>query len=66
MAGSKNDNPAKDLEDFWMELAESSNNIIPDMYSYEYDNQNHQLNMKKSSSASLNAAIFGVPKFFVP
>jgi NTE family protein len=26
-AGSKNDNPIKDLEDFWIELAESSHNI---------------------------------------
>ena len=66
MAGSKNDNPAKDLEDFWIELAESSNNIIPDMFSYEYDYKNHQLNLKRSSSASLNAATFGIPKFFVP
>jgi NTE family protein len=66
MAGSKNDNPAKDLEDFWIELAESSHNIIPDLYSYEYNYKKHQLNWKKSSSASLNAALFGVPKFFVP
>jgi NTE family protein len=64
--GNKNDNPSKDLEDFWIELAESSHNIIPDWYSYEYNHKNHQLNIKKSSSASLNAAIFGVPKFFVP
>src|ERR671910_2703211 len=66
MAGSKNDNPAKDLEDFWIEIAESSNNIIPDMFSYEYDYKNLQLNLKRSSSASLNAATFGIPKFFVP
>jgi NTE family protein len=66
MAGSKNDNAAKDLEDFWIEIAESNNIIIPDMLSYEYDNQNYELDLKKSSSASLNAAIFGVPKFFVP
>ena len=65
-AGSKNDNPAKDLEDFWIEIAESSNNVIPDMFSFDYDNQTHQMNFKNSSSASLNAAIFGVPKFFVP
>ena len=64
--GSKNDNPVKDLEDFWIELAESSLNIIPDMFSFDYDNQTHQMNFKRSSSASLNAAIFGVPKFFVP
>ena len=66
MTGSKNDNPAKDLEDFWIEIAESSHNIIPDMFSYEYDNQNYEFESKRSSSASLNAAIFGIPKFFVP
>src|SRR5688500_3514993 len=65
-AGSKNDNPAKDLEDFWIEIAESNHHLIPDMYSYEYDYKNLQLNLKRSSSASLNAAIFGIPKFFVP
>ena len=65
-AGSKNDNPAKDLEDFWIEIAESSVNVIPDMFSFDYVDQTHQLDFKRSSSASLNAAIFGVPKFFVP
>jgi NTE family protein len=65
-AGSKNDNPAKDLEEFWMEIAESSINVIPDMFSFDYFDQTHQQDFKRSSSASLNAAIFGVPKFFVP
>ena len=64
--GSKNDNPEKDLEDFWMELAESSYNIIPDVFSFDYDDENNQFNIKESSAASLNAALFGVPKFFVP
>ena len=58
-AGSKNDNPAKDLEDFWIEIAESSVNVIPDMFSFDYFDQTHQLDFKRSSSASLNAAIFG-------
>ncbi|HJU59278.1 MAG TPA: patatin-like phospholipase family protein [Nitrososphaeraceae archaeon] len=65
-AGSKNDNPVKDLENFWIELAESSYNVIPDMFSLEYDKQTHQMDFKRSSSTSINAAIFGVPKFFVP
>jgi NTE family protein len=65
-AGSKNDNPVRDLEDFWIELAESSHNLIPDMFSFDYDEQTHQMNFKRSSSTSLNAAIFGVPKFFIP
>ncbi|MGZ5551253.1 MAG: patatin-like phospholipase family protein [Nitrososphaeraceae archaeon] len=65
-AGSKNDNPAQDLEDFWIEIAESSYNIIPDTFSFGYDYQNNQITIKRSSSASSNAAFFGVPKFFVP
>ena len=65
-AGSKNNNPAQDLEDFWMEIAESSVNVIPDIFSIDYNSQTLQLNLKNSSSASLNAAIFGIPKFFVP
>ena len=65
-AGSKNENPQKDLEDFWIEIAESSYNIIPDIFSFDYDYQNNQINYKKSPSSSLNAAFFGVPKFFVP
>ena len=65
-AGSKNENPQKDLEDFWIEIAESSYNIIPDILSFDYDYQNNKINYKKSSSASINAAVFGVPKFFVP
>ena len=65
-AGSKNENPAKNLENFWIEIAESSVNVIPDMFSIDYVDQTHQLDFKSSSSASLNAAIFGVPKFFVP
>jgi NTE family protein len=36
------------------------------MFSLEYDEKTHQMNFKRSSSTSLNAAIFGVPKFFVP
>jgi NTE family protein len=64
--GSKSDNPVKDLEDFWIEIAESSINIIPDILSLDYIDETHQLDFKRSSSSSLNAAIFGVPKFFVP
>ena len=66
VVGSKNDNPEKDLQDFWIELAESSINVIPDMYYLDYDEQTYKTNIKRSSSASLNAALFGVPKFFVP
>jgi NTE family protein len=39
MAGSKNDKPEEDLEDFWMELAESNFTFIPDMFTFKYDRQ---------------------------
>jgi NTE family protein len=66
IAGSKNDNPVKDLENFWIELAESSYNIIPDIIAFDYDDKTKQTKSKTIPSASLNAAIFGVPKMFIP
>ena len=66
IAGSKSDNPVQDLEDFWMELAESSYNIIPDIETFDYDDKTKQTKLKTVPSASLNAALFGVPKMFIP
>lgn len=66
IAGSKNDNPVKDLEDFWMELAESSYSVIPDIITLDYDDKSKGIGLKTLPSASLNAAIYGVPKMFVP
>lgn len=66
IAGSKNDNPVKDLEDFWMELAESSYTVIPDIITLDYDDKSKGIGLKTLPSASLNAAIYGVPKMFVP
>ena len=66
IAGSKNDNPVKDLEDFWMELAESSYTVIPDIVTLDYDDKSKGIGLKTLPSASLNAAIYGVPKMFVP
>jgi NTE family protein len=67
IAGSKTDYPVKDLEDFWMELAESSLSIIPDFFTFNYDSSGYSLpHLIRSPSASLNSALFGVPKFFVP
>ena len=66
IAGSKSDKPEKDLEDFWLEVSESNMQIIPDLWTYEWDSYNKEYLVKKISSASLNAAIFGVPKMFVP
>lgn len=66
IAGSKNDHPERDLEDFWLELAESNPSIIPDMFLLGYDRNTKIQTPKKISSASVNAAVFGVPKMFVP
>ncbi|MFL6405728.1 MAG: patatin-like phospholipase family protein [Nitrososphaeraceae archaeon] len=66
IVGSKNDHPEKGLEDFWIELAESNPNIIPDILVSDYDSKAGKYITKKISAASANAAIFGVPKMFVP
>ena len=65
IAGSKNDNPVKDLEDFWLELAESSYTIIPDIITLDYD-ESKGIGLKTIPSASLNATIYGIPKMFIP
>jgi NTE family protein len=66
IVGSKTDHPEKDLEDFWLEIAESNYTIIPDTYLLDYDSISRRYIPKQISSASANAAIFGVPKMFVP
>jgi NTE family protein len=66
IVGSKSDHPEKDLEEFWIEIAESSPMLIPDTFKFEYDTATRRYIAKKISSASANAAIFGVPKMFVP
>jgi len=66
IAGSKSDNPVQDLEDFWIELAESSYTIIPDIVTFDYDDETKQTKLKTVPSASLNTAFFGVPKMFIP
>jgi NTE family protein len=65
-AGSRNDTPEKDLEDFWLELAQGSYNIVPDMFTLDFDYQKYQTKLKRSPAASVNAAFFGVPNFFIP
>ncbi|HEY7227424.1 MAG TPA: patatin-like phospholipase family protein [Nitrososphaeraceae archaeon] len=65
-AGSVNDRPEKDLEHFWLDLARSSYNIIPDIFTFDFDYDNYRAKLKRSPAASLNAAFFGVPSFFVP
>jgi NTE family protein len=66
IVGSKSDHPEKDLEDFWIEIAESNPMHISDTFTFEYDTAARRYITKKISSASTNAAIFGVPKMFVP
>jgi NTE family protein len=65
-AGSNNDRPEVDLENFWLDLAESSYNIIPDIFTFDFDYQKYQTKLKRSPAASLNAAFYGVPNFFIP
>lgn len=66
IAGSKSDHPERDLEDFWTELAESNYHIIPDIYILDYDINTKAYVTRKISSSSANAAVFGVPKMFIP
>src|SRR5919205_4087700 len=66
IAGSKSDRPEKDLEDFWLEVSESSHNILPDIFVFDYDSNAGAYVRKRISAASANSAIFGVPKMFVP
>ena len=54
------------MEDFWIQSAESSYNIIPDIVTFDYDDKTKQTKLKTVPSASLNAALFGVPKMFIP
>lgn len=68
ITASKSNHPEIDLENFWLELAESSHDIIPDFfvpstYSSKYGIGN---SLERISLASTNAAIFGVPRMFLP
>src|SRR5215218_7535394 len=62
IVGSKSDHPENDLEEFWLEIAESNYKIIPDIYLIDYDSHSQRYMPKQISSASTNAATFGVPK----
>lgn len=66
IAGSKSDQPEKDLEEFWMELAESSYSIVPDFFFFDYNQDVGTMSFKRMPAASINSALFGVPKMFVP
>jgi NTE family protein len=66
IVGSKSGHPEKDLEDFWLEIGESNFEFIPDMWIYGWDSRARTYVPRTISSASANAAFFGVPKMFVP
>lgn len=66
IAGSRSDSPENDLENFWLELAESNYDIIPDIFLFNFDKETGKISPQRLSSAGLNAAFFGVPKMFVP
>ncbi len=66
IAGSKNNQPEVDLENFWLELAESNHEIIPNYLTFFYDFQKKAMNLRNNPSASSNAAAFGVSKMFLP
>ena len=66
IVGSKSEHPEKDLEDFWIELAKSCPSIIPDIFVIDNDVRSNTFRSKYIFWAAANAAIFGVPKMFVP
>jgi len=66
IVGCKSGNPENDLENFWIEIAESTTQIIPDTFTFDWNVQSKMYTPKKIPSASANAAVFGVPKMFVP
>jgi NTE family protein len=66
IVGSKSGRPDKDLEEFWMEIGDSSIKTIPDLWTYGWDSRAKRYVPKTISSASVNPAFYGVPKMFVP
>jgi NTE family protein len=60
------DDPAKRLEDFWIEVAESSYQFFPEVSVPYYDHDRHAFGTKILPAGPVNAVMFGVPKMFVP
>ncbi|MGI0038641.1 MAG: patatin-like phospholipase family protein [Nitrososphaera sp.] len=60
------DDPAKNLADFWMEVAESSYRLFPEVSLPYYDYGRRVFGTKGMPAGPLNALMFGVPKMFVP
>jgi NTE family protein len=66
ICGSKSGDPAKDLENFWIEVAESTFQLIPDVVVPYYDFNKGTLGSRIIPLGTLNSVIMGVPKMFVP
>jgi NTE family protein len=73
--GNKNENlrPEENLENFWIELAESTYNILPDVFFLDFDSteKTKKYNfpvpiLREIKASSFNSTVFGVPKMFVP
>jgi len=67
IAGNRDNNtPEKSLEEFWYELSDSSFEIIPETSAFVYNSSKRAYDYERIPSAANNAALFGVPKMFIP
>lgn len=67
ICGSRSGDPAADLEDFWLEVAQSSYSFFPDTFAVPYyDFEKRAFALKKLPTSALNSVVFGVPKMFLP
>lgn len=66
ICGSRSGNPAQDLENFWLEVAESSSQLMSDIVLPYYDFAKGMFGTRRVHTGALNSVLFGVPKLFVP
>jgi NTE family protein len=67
ICGSRTGDPARDLEDFWMEVARSSYSFFPDAIAVPYyDFEKRSFSFKKLPTSAFNSVVFAVPKMFLP
>lgn len=66
ICGSKKGDPAQDLENFWIDVAESSYGLLPDILIPYYDSSSGTFGTRKMPWATANSVMFGVPRFFTP
>ncbi len=60
IAGSKSDQPERDLE-FWVELAESSYSIVPDFFFFDYDQDAGMTSFKRMPSTMVTVVTMQLP-----